>query len=108
MIEINDFNKIDMRIGTIIKADVNKTARKPAYKLSIDLGELGIKKTSAQITDLYTTNELIGRQVIVVANFTPMHIGDIKSEVLILGTDLDKKVVLLNVDRIIPNGSKIY
>ena len=109
MISLKDFDKVDMRVGTIIEAAVNKKARKPAYKLKIDLGEeLGVKNSSAQITDLYSMEELIGKQVIVVTNFEPIRIAEVKSEVRILGADTDKGCVLLNMERKVDNGSKIF
>ena len=109
MIDLEDFDKVDMRVGTIVGASVNKRARKPAYKIKIDLGEeLGIKNSSAQITDLYTTEELIGKQVIVVTNFEPIRIADVKSEVRILGADTEFGVVLLNLERKVKNGAKIF
>lgn len=109
MIELEDFDKVDMRVGTVIDASLNKRARKPAYKVKIDLGEeLGVKNSSAQITDLYTPEELIGKQVIVVANFEPIRIADVKSEVRILGADTEKGVVLLDLERKVENGAKIF
>lgn len=109
MIELKDFDKVDMRVGTIIEASVNKKARNKAYKLKIDLGsKFGIKKSSAQITDLYTCENLIGKQVIVVTNFVPIHIGDVKSEVRVLGADTDDGVVLLSLDKTVINGSRIF
>lgn len=109
MIELKDFDKVDMRVGTIIEASINKKARNKAYKLKIDLGsELGVKESSAQITDLYTCENLIGKQVIVVTNFEPMHIGDVKSEVRILGVDTNDGVVLLSLDKTVINGSRIF
>ena len=109
MINLEDFDKVDMRVGTIVEASINKRARKPAYKIKIDLGEeLGIKNSSAQITDLYTIEELIGRQVIVVTNFEPIRIADVKSEVRILGADTELGVVLLNLERKVENGAKIF
>lgn len=109
MIELKDFDKVDMRVGTIIEASVNKKARNKAYKLKIDLGsELGVKESSAQITDLYTCENLIGKQVIVVINFEPMHIGDVKSEVRVLGADTNDGVVLLSLDKTVINGSMIF
>ena len=109
MINLEDFDKVDMRVGTIVEASINKRARKPAYKIKIDLGkELGIKNSSAQITDLYTTEELIGKQVIVVTNFEPIRIADVKSEVRILGADTELGVVLLNLERKVENGAKIF
>ena len=109
MINLEDFDKVDMRAGTIVEASINKRARKPAYKIKIDLGEeLGIKNSSAQITDLYTTEELIGKQVIVVTNFEPIRIADVKSEVRILGAETELGVVLLNLERKVENGAKIF
>ena len=109
MIELKDFDKVDMRVGTIIEASINKKARNKAYKLKIDLGsELGVKESSAQITDLYTCENLIGKQVTVVTNFEPMHIGDVKSEVRVLGADTNDGVVLLSLDKTVINGSRIF
>ena len=85
MITLNDFNRIEMRVGTITSASINKGARKPAYKLKIDFGELGIKNSSAQITELYQPADLVGKQIIAVMNFEPIRISEIKSEVRILG-----------------------
>lgn len=107
MIELKDFEKVDMRVGTILEASVNKKARHPAYKLKIDLGEMGIKNSSAQITDLYTPEQLVGKQVIVVANFEPIRISEVKSEVRILGAETDEGIVLINLERKTPNGAKI-
>lgn len=104
----NDFAKVDMRVGTVISAEVFKEARNPAYILQIDFGELGIKKTSAQITKLYTTEELVGKQVVAVVNFPPKQIANIMSECLVLGgLGGDKEVVLLNPERTVKNGTKI-
>lgn len=109
IISLEDFDQIDMRIGTVVAAALNKRARKPAYKVTIDLGEeLGTKTSSAQITDVYKPADLIGRQVIVVTNFSPIRIGDVKSEVRMLGVDSAKGVVLLDVERPVKNGVRIY
>ena len=109
MIQIEDFQKVDMRVGTILEASVNKGARKPAYKLKIDFGdELGIKYSSAQITNIYTEEELLGKQVVAVVNFKPIKIAEVKSEVLVLGADSDDGVVLLNVEKKVKNGVRIY
>ena len=109
MISIEDFDKVDVRAGTIISAVPNKKSRNPSYVLTIDLGdELGIKKSSAQITKLYTPESLIGRQVICCVNLTPMHIGSVKSEVRILGTDSDGGVVLLSLERHVKNGDRVF
>ena len=108
MISKKDFLKVDMRVGTIIKAELNAQAKKKAYKLQIDFGPLGIKSTSAQITDLYSLEELINHQVIAVVNFPSLKIGDILSEVLVLGVDSPTGVVLLNLDQKCENGRRIY
>ena len=107
MINLEDFNKIDIRVGTIVDASINKGARHPAYKLKIDFGPLGIKKSSAQITDLYKPEDLINRQVIAVMNFKPIHISEVTSEVRILGAETNEGIVLLNTDKEVENGSKI-
>lgn len=102
-----DFAKIDIRVGTIIKAEVFKEARNTAYILHIDFGELGIKKTSAQITVLYSTDELIGKQVTAVVNFPPKQIANMKSECLVLGAVNEKEVTLLTTERKVKNGLKV-
>ena len=107
MITLEDFKKIDMRVGTIIEASINKNARKPAYKMKIDFGPLGIKNSSAQITDLYKPEDLVNRQVIAVLNFPPLKVSEVKSEVLVLGALEKNGVVLLDVDKKVANGSKI-
>ena len=109
MIQIEDFQKVDIRVGTILEASINKGARKPAFKLKIDFGdELGIKYSSAQITSLYTEEELVGKQVVAVVNFEPKKIAEVKSEVLVLGVDSKDGVALLNVDAKVENGVRIY
>ncbi|MEP7163725.1 MAG: tRNA-binding protein [Ferruginibacter sp.] len=108
MITWEDFEKIDIRIGTITEVNDFPKARKPSYKLKIDLGPLGIKNSSAQITALYTKEELIGKQVIAVVNFPPKQIADFFSECLVLGVYNDKKeVVLLQPTHTTGNGDKI-
>ncbi len=109
MINYQDFQKIDMRVGTITRAKNFPEARRPAYQLWIDFGqELGIKKTSAQITEHYTTDSLIGKQVIAVVNFPPKQIGKFMSEVLVLGAvQNDKTVILLEPEQEVTNGMKI-
>ena len=108
MINLEDFNKIDIRVGTIVDAGINKGTRCPAYKLKIDFGEFGVKNSSAQITDLYKPEDLIGKQVIAVVNFEPIRISQVKSEVRVLGADSKDGVVLLNLDKEVENGTKIY
>ena len=109
MINWNDFEKIDIRAGTVIEVTDFPKARKPAYKLLIDFGtETGIKRSSAQITAHYKKEELLNRQVIAVVNFPPKQIADFISECLVLGVyDENKDVVLLKPERIVNNGMKI-
>jgi len=109
-ITFNEFLKVDIRVGSILKAETFPEARKPAYKLWIDFGpSIGTKKTSAQITDNYTLTELIGRQVLAVVNFPPRQIGPFMSEVLTLGvTDNKGAVTLLGPDKEIPNGERMH
>jgi tRNA-binding protein len=110
MISYDDFTKVDIRVGRIIQVEDFPQARKPAYKLRIDFGpELGIKRSSAQITSHYTKEELIGRQVIAVVNFPPKQIGPFISEVLTLGVpDSEGKVVLLSPTKDVPLGGKMF
>jgi tRNA-binding protein len=107
-IEWPDFEKIDIRTGTILEVNDFPKAKRPAWQLTIDFGPLGIKKSSAQITDLYGRGELVGRQVLAVVNFPPRQIANFFSECLVLGVYTDKKeVVLLTPDRKVGNGWKI-
>ena len=108
MLTFDDFKKVDMRVGTIVDASINKGARKPAYKLKVDLGELGIKNSSAQITSVYKPEDIIGKQVICVVNFEPIKISEVKSEVIVLGLDTDLGVVLLTTERNVTNGKRVY
>ena len=104
----SDFTKVEMRVGTILEAEVFEEARNPAYKMIIDFGTIGKRKTSAQITDLYTTNELVGKQVVAVVNFPPKQIANIMSECLVLGgIGQNKEITLLQPERSIENGTRI-
>ena len=104
----SDFEKVDMRVGTVVRAEPFLEARKPAYKLWIDLGPLGEKRSSAQITDHYRPEDLVGRQVVCVVNFPPKRIGPFVSEVLVLGAYLNgHEVILLRPDRDVELGSRI-
>jgi tRNA-binding protein len=109
LINIDDFLKVEMRVGRIISAEDFPEARKPAYKLTVDFGPMGTRRSSAQITERYAKEELIGRLVVAVTNFPPRQIGPFLSEVLVLGAnDEEGKVVLLQPDRDVPLGERIY
>lgn len=105
-----DFERVDIRVGTITAAEPYPEALKPAYKLSVDFGPaLGIKRSSAQLTKHYELDELVGRQVAAVVNFPPKQIGKVMSEVLVLGfPDADGGVVLIGPDLAVPNGGKLF
>jgi len=109
MISYDDFLKVDLRVGTIVAAETFPEARKPAYKLTVDFGELGLKRSSAQITKVYALEELIGKQVVAVVNFPPKQIGPFISECLVCGFDrAPGEVVLAQPGQPVPNGSRLY
>lgn len=108
MITWGDFEKVEMRVGTVIEVNDFPEAKKPAYKLRIDFGKYGVKKSSAQITKLYKKEDLLNKQVIAVTNFPPKQIADFLSECLVLGVVLENnEVVLLQPERRVPNGYRI-
>jgi len=109
-IGFEDFAKVDIRIGTVRRVALNEAARKPSYVLEVDFGpEVGIKKSSAQLTELYTPEQLLGRQVAAVVNFPPKQVAKVLSECLVLGfPDAEGRVVLVGVDRPVPDGGRLY
>jgi tRNA-binding protein len=107
MITWNDFEKVEMRVGTILEADDFPQAKNSSYKLKIDFGKLGVKQSSAQITKLYKKEDLTGKQVIAVVNFPPKQIANFISECLVLGVVKDEEVVLLQPERLVENGFRI-
>jgi tRNA-binding protein len=110
MATMEEFEALDIRVGTIVAAEPFPEARKPAIKLRIDFGaEIGVKRSSAQITKYYTPEEVVGRQVLAVVNFPPRQIGKFMSEVLTLGVpDAEGAVVMIRPDQAVPNGGKLF
>lgn len=106
-ITFEDFSKVDLRVGTIVEVEDFPEARNPAYKLTIDFGDLGLRKSSAQITTLYTKDDLINRQVIAVINFPKKQIATFMSECLVLGAVNDNDVMLLQPEVQVKNGSNV-
>lgn len=106
-INFEDFTKVDLRVGTIIKVNYFPEARQPAYQLTIDFGELGIKKSSAQITTLYTKEELLNRQIVAVVNFPKKQIANFMSECLVMGAVNGNDVMLLKPEQMVKNGSTV-
>lgn len=107
-IEWQDFERVELRVGTLLSARPNDKAIKPAYVLEVDLGELGVKTSSAQLTAHYSATELVGRQVLCVCNFAPKRVAGVRSEVLVTGVyDQDGKVVLASFDHPLPNGARL-
>lgn len=109
-ISFDDFLKVDIRAGTIVAVEDFPEARRPAYRLRVDFGpEIGVKKSSAQLPALYAKEDLLGRQVAAVVNFPPKQVGRFMSEVLVLGfPDAEGKVVLIQPERPVPNGGRLY
>jgi tRNA-binding protein len=108
MATFDDFQKIDMRVGEIIRAEAFPKARKPTYKLWVDFGEeIGIKQSSAQITACYSLDELVGKQVLGVVNFPPMKVADFSSEVLVMGTYSEQGVVLIQPQQRVKKGDRL-
>ncbi len=107
-IEWQDFERVELRVGTIRSAIPNEKARKPAYVLEVDLGPLGVKTSSAQLTALYEADSLIGRQVLCVCNFAPKSIAGVRSEILVTGAyDTENRVVLASFEHPLPNGCRL-
>ena len=109
MIGIEDFDKVQICVGTVTEVSINKRARKPAYKITLDFGaEIGEKTSSAQLTELYQPEDLMGKQLVCCINLEPMRIGSVKSEVRILGTESRQGVVLLTPMEAVENGDRVF
>ena len=109
MIDVTEFDKVEVRVGTVVSVVENKKARHPAYAVTIDFGpEIGLKKSAAATTEIYTPDDLVGTQVVCCVNLLPMHIGSVKSEVRILGTDSAQGVVLLRPTHPVKNGDRVF
>lgn len=108
MISTETFFACDLRIGTIVSCESNPKAHKPAYRLAIDFGPLGVRTSSAQLTSLYTPEELVGRQIVAVVNFEPRNVAGVESQCLILGVDSPGGVTLLALERPVDNGARVY
>ena len=106
---VETFFEVDVRVGRIVAAALNPKARKPAYRLEIDFGPLGRRTSSAQLTDLYTPDDLVGRQILAVINFPPRRVAGVESQVLVLGvSDADGAVILLDLEREAPLGGRVH
>lgn len=106
-IQFEDFTKVDLRVGTIVEVNDFPEARRPAFQLRIDFGDLGVKKTSAQITTIYKKEDLLNKQIVAVVNFPKKQIANFMSECLVIGAVKEKDVFLLNPEQKVPNGSSV-
>jgi len=107
-IPVDTFFACDLRVGTILSCEENAKARKPAYKLTLDFGALGTRTSSAQLTQLYSTEQLAGRQVVAVVNFAPLNVAGVESQCLVLGVDTPGGVALLALERPVENGARVF